>query len=104
MLILVLSFDVLSVSFISIVVMSIFLKDLVELISSLMSFVELDVHKVNQIFGFLVDFVVLFFQTSVSIFLLLRANVKNIVYRVDNLSNFLRILVLFINLILKVLF
>jgi|TARA_B110000305_G_C19244125_1_gene541440 hypothetical protein len=57
----------------------------------------------DEILGVLVDSLVLFVEVSITFFLLDLADIENVIDGVNNLTNFLRIIILLIDFIFEVL-
>ena len=97
------SIDVFCVCFLSVVVLTILAVDLDQLINGLMGPVQLDLQLFHQIFVPFTDPHVLLVQLLPSLGLLDLADVEDIIDRIYDLANFLRVLILLIDLILKIL-
>ena len=98
-----LGFDVFSVRLFSVVVSTIRIVHLNKLVDCLMGLSKLFSQVFHEVFVTFFDSHVCSISVFTSFGLLDFTNVVNIVDRVDNLTNFFRILILFIDLILKIL-
>ena len=100
---LVCSFNILSIRLVSIVLATVLLEDFVELVSGLMSLVKLDVEVLDQVLCLLIDLHVLFVEVPVTLCLLNLADVEDIVDGVDDLADLLGVLIFLVDLIFEVL-